>query len=104
MANCEPHLGPDGKRFQIELQSDSRIRGLPGADAGRRSLGVTSRRAARVPPGWLPCAGGRLLLAFSLARPARQDWIPRSRCMDGNILFAAGGVFLLWQMASGDAF
>jgi len=100
--------GPDSKRFQIELHKRFAypaaclvlmLVGVP--------LGVTSRRGGKS-SGWVFTIL-LVVLYYSLSligiALGRQDWIPTFLAVwSANILFAAGGLFLLWQMASGGQF
>jgi LPS export ABC transporter permease LptG/LPS export ABC transporter permease LptF len=97
--------GPDGKRFQIELQKRFAypaaclvlmLVGVP--------LGVTSRRGGKS-TAWVASLV-LVIVYYSLSligiALAKQDWISAFLAVwMANILFAAGGIFLLWQMASG---
>jgi len=98
-------LGPDGKRFQIELHKRF---AYPAACLVLMlvavPLGVTSRRGGKS-TAWVATLA-LVVVYYSLSlnwhRLARQDWISAFLAVwMANILFAAGGVFLLWQMASG---
>jgi lipopolysaccharide export LptBFGC system permease protein LptF len=97
--------GPDGKRFLIELHNRFAypaaclvlmLVGVP--------LGVTSRRGGKS-SAWVftILLVIRLLLAFSHRhRLGRQELDSVFLAVwSANLLFAAGGIFLLWQMASG---
>jgi LPS export ABC transporter permease LptG/LPS export ABC transporter permease LptF len=96
---------PDGKRFQIEMHRRFAypvaclvlmLVGVP--------LGVTSRRGGKS-FAWI----FTILLVFiyyllSLTGIAlgKQNWISAFFAVwSANLLFAAGGIFLFWQMASG---
>jgi len=98
-------LGPDGKRFQIELHKRF---AYPAACLVLMlvavPLGVTSRRGGKS-TAWVATLA-LVVVYYSLSligiALARQDWISAFLAVwMANILFAAGGVFLLWQMASG---
>jgi LPS export ABC transporter permease LptG/LPS export ABC transporter permease LptF len=97
--------GPDGKGFLLEINKRFSypaaclvlmLVGVP--------LGVTSRRGGKS-SAWV--AALALVVAYyslSLIGNAlgRQNWIPAFLAVwSANLLFAAGGIFLLWQMASG---
>ena len=97
--------GPDGKRFLIEANKRFSypaacfvlmLVGVP--------LGVTSRRGGKG-SAWvftilLVCLYYSLSL-FGIAL-GKQNWISAFAAVWlANLLFAAGGLFLLWQMASG---
>jgi LPS export ABC transporter permease LptG/LPS export ABC transporter permease LptF len=100
--------GPDGKRFQIELQKRFSypaaclvlmLVGVP--------LGVTSRRGGKSSAWVFTILLVVLYYSLSLIGIAlgRQNWIPTFLAVwSANILFAVGGIFLLWQMASGGQF
>ena len=100
--------GPDSKRFQIELHKRFAypaaclvlmLVGVP--------LGVTSRRGGKSSAWVFTILLVVLYYSLSLIGIAlgRQDWIPTFLAVwSANILFAAGGLFLLWQMASGGQF
>ena len=97
--------GPDGKRFLIELNKRFAypaaclvlmLVGVP--------LGVTSRRGGKSSAWVFTILLVILYYSLSLIGIAlsRQNWIPTFLAVwSANILFAAGGLFLLWQMASG---
>jgi LPS export ABC transporter permease LptG/LPS export ABC transporter permease LptF len=97
--------GPDGKRFLIELHKRFSypaaclvlmLVGVP--------LGVTSRRGGKSSAWVFTILLVILYYSMSLVGIAmgRQNWIPTFLAVwSANILFAAGGIFLLWQMASG---
>jgi LPS export ABC transporter permease LptG len=97
--------GPDGKRFLIELHKRFAypaaclvlmLVGVP--------LGVTSRRGGKSSAWVFTILLVILYYSMSLVGIAmgRQNWIPTFLAVwSANILFAAGGIFLLWQMASG---
>jgi LPS export ABC transporter permease LptG/LPS export ABC transporter permease LptF len=98
-------LGPDGKRFQIELQKRF---AYPAACLVMMlvavPLGVTSRRGGKS-SAWVATLA-LVVVYYSLSligiALAKQDWISAFLAVwMANILFAAGGIFLLWQMASG---
>jgi LPS export ABC transporter permease LptG/LPS export ABC transporter permease LptF len=100
--------GPDAKRFQIELHKRFAypaaclvlmLVGVP--------LGVTSRRGGKSSAWVFTILLVILYYSLSLIGIAlgRQNWIPTFLAVwSANILFAAGGLFLLWQMASGGQF
>lgn len=106
MAELRAHsIGPDGRRFLIELHKRFAypaacvvlmLVGVP--------LGVTSRRGGKS-SAWVFTIG--LVVAYyslSLIGTAlgRQEKIPAFAAVWlANFLFAGGGIFLLWQMASG---
>ena len=97
--------GPDGKRFQIEIHKRFAypaaclvlmLVGVP--------LGVTSRRGGKSSAWVATLALVVVYYTLSLIGIAlgRQDWISAFLAVwMANLLFAAGGLFLLWQMASG---
>jgi len=97
--------GPDGKRFLIEMHKRFAypaaclvlmLVGVP--------LGVTSRRGGKSSAVVATIALVIVYYSLSLIGIAlsRQNWIPAFLAVWlANILFAAGGLFLLWQMASG---
>jgi LPS export ABC transporter permease LptG len=97
--------GPDGKRFLIELHKRFAypaaclvlmLVGVP--------LGVTSRRGGKSSAVVATIALVVVYYSLSLIGIAlsRQNWIPAFLAVWlANILFATGGIFLLWQMASG---
>jgi LPS export ABC transporter permease LptG/LPS export ABC transporter permease LptF len=97
--------GPDGKRFLIELHKRFSypaaclvlmLVGVP--------LGVTSRRGGKSSAWVFTILLVVLYYSTSLVGIAmgRQNWIPTFLAVwSANILFAAFGIFLLWQMASG---
>ena len=97
--------GPDGKRFLIELHKRFSypaaclvlmLVGVP--------LGVTSRRGGKSSAWVFTILLVILYYSMSLVGIAmgRQNWIPTFLAVwSANILFAVGGLFLLWQMASG---
>jgi LPS export ABC transporter permease LptG/LPS export ABC transporter permease LptF len=100
--------GPDGKRFQIELNKRFAypaaclvlmLVGVP--------LGVTSRRGGKSSAWVFTILLVVLYYSLSLIGIAlgHQNWIPAFLAVwSANILFAVGGIFLLWQMASGGQF
>jgi LPS export ABC transporter permease LptG/LPS export ABC transporter permease LptF len=97
--------GPDGKRFLIELNKRFSypaaclvlmLVGVP--------LGVTSRRGGKSSAVVATIALVIVYYSLSLIGIAlsRQNWIPAFLAVwSANLLFAAGGIFMLWQMASG---
>ena len=97
--------GPDGKRFLIEFHKRFAypaaclvlmLVGVP--------LGVTSRRGGKSSAWVFTILLVILYYSMSLVGIAmgRQNWIPTFLAVwSANILFAVGGIFLLWQMASG---
>jgi LPS export ABC transporter permease LptG len=97
--------GTDGKRFLIELHKRFSypaaclvlmLVGVP--------LGVTSRRGGKSSAWVFTILLVILYYSLSLVGIAmgRQNWIPTFLAVwSANILFAIGGLFLLWQMASG---
>jgi LPS export ABC transporter permease LptG/LPS export ABC transporter permease LptF len=97
--------GPDGKRFLIELHKRFAypaaclvlmLVGVP--------LGVTSRRGGKSSAWVFTILLVIVYYSLSLIGIAlgRQNWIPTFLAVwSANILFAAGGMFLLWRMASG---
>jgi LPS export ABC transporter permease LptG/LPS export ABC transporter permease LptF len=97
--------GPDGKRFLIEIHKRFAypaaclvlmLVGVP--------LGVTSRRGGKSSAMVATLALVIVYYSLSLIGSAlgRQNWIPAFLAVwSANLLFAAGGLFLLWQMASG---
>jgi LPS export ABC transporter permease LptG/LPS export ABC transporter permease LptF len=101
----ERSRSPDGKRFQIEIHKRFAypaaclvlmLVGVP--------LGVTSRRGGKSSA--MVAALALVVVYYSLSlignALGRQNWIPAFFAVwSANLLFAAGGVFLLWQMASG---
>ncbi len=97
--------GPDGKRFQIELHKRF---AYPAACLVLMlvavPLGVTSRRGGKSTAWVATLALVVVYYSLSLIGIAlgKQDWISAFLAVwMANILFASGGVFLLWQMASG---
>ena len=97
--------GPDGKRFLLEIEKRFAypaaclvlmLVGVP--------LGVTSRRGGKSSAWVFALALVIVYYSLSLIGSAlgRQTWIPAFLAVwSANILFASGGIFLLWQMASG---
>ncbi len=97
--------GPDGKRFLIEAQKRFSypaaclvlmLVGVP--------LGVTSRRGGKGSAWVFTILLVCLYYSLSLIGAAlgKENWISAFVAVWlANILFAAGGLFLLWQMASG---
>jgi LPS export ABC transporter permease LptG/LPS export ABC transporter permease LptF len=97
--------GPDGKRFLIEMHKRFAypaaclvlmLVGVP--------LGVTWRRGGKSSAVVATIALVVIYYSLSLIGIAlsRQNWIPAFLAVwMANILFASGGLFLLWQMASG---
>jgi len=97
--------GPQGKRFQIEMQKRFAypaaclvlmLVGVP--------LGVTSRRGGKS-SAWVATLA-LVVVYYSLSligiALAKQNWISAFLAVwMANLLFSAGGIFLLWQMASG---
>jgi LPS export ABC transporter permease LptG/LPS export ABC transporter permease LptF len=106
MGELQEHTsGPDGKRFQIELHKRF---AYPAACLVLMlvavPLGVTSRRGGKSTAWVATLALVVVYYSLSLIGIAlgRQDWISAFFAVwMANILFAAGGIFLLWQMASG---
>jgi LPS export ABC transporter permease LptG/LPS export ABC transporter permease LptF len=109
MSELRAHIGtPDGKRFLIELHKRFAypaaclvlmLVGVP--------LGVTSRRGGKSSA--LVATIALVVLYYSLSligiALGRQNWIAAFLAVwMANLLFAAGGIFLLWQMASGGGF
>ena len=97
--------GPDGKRFLIELNKRF---AYPAACLVLMlvavPLGVTSRRGGKSSAWVFTILLVILYYSLSLIGIAlgRQNWIPAFLAVwSANILFAVGGLFLLWQMASG---
>ncbi len=98
-------LGPQGKRFQIEMQKRFAypaaclvlmLVGVP--------LGVTSRRGGKSSAWVATLALVVVYYSLSLIGIAlgKQNWISAFFAVwMANLLFTAGGIFLLWQMASG---
>ena len=98
-------IGRDGKRFQIELQKRF---AYPAACIVLMlvavPLGVTSRRGGKSTAWVATLALVVVYYSLSLIGIAlgKQNWISAFFAVwMANILFAAGGIFLLWQMASG---
>jgi LPS export ABC transporter permease LptG/LPS export ABC transporter permease LptF len=97
--------GPDAKRFLIELYNRFAypvaclvlmLVGVP--------LGVASRRGGKSSAVVATIALVVVYYSLSLIGTAlgRQNWIPAFLAVwMANLLFTAGGIFLLWQMASG---
>jgi LPS export ABC transporter permease LptG/LPS export ABC transporter permease LptF len=99
---------PEGKRFLIELHKRFAypaaclvlmLVGVP--------LGVTSRRGGKSSA--LVATIALVVVYYSLTligiALGRQNWIPAFLAVwMANLLFTAGGIFLLWQMASGGGF
>ena len=98
-------LAPDGKRFQIEMHKRFAypaaclvlmLVGVP--------LGVTSRRGGKS-FAWIftiLLVFVYYLLSSTGIALGKQNWISAFFAVwSANLLFAAGGLFLLWQMASG---
>jgi LPS export ABC transporter permease LptG/LPS export ABC transporter permease LptF len=97
--------GPDGKRFLIEVHKRFSypaacfvlmLVGVP--------LGVTSRRGGKSSAWVFTILLVCLYYSLSLFGTAlgKQNWISAFAAVWlANILFATGGLFLLWQMASG---
>ncbi len=97
--------GPDGKRFLLEINKRFAypaaclvlmLVGVP--------LGVTSRRGGKSSA--MVAALALVISYYSLSlignALGRQTWVPAFLAVwSANLLFAAGGIFLLWQMASG---
>jgi LPS export ABC transporter permease LptF len=96
---------PDGKRFQIEMHKRFAypaaclvlmLVGVP--------LGVTSRRGGKS-FAWIftiLLVFVYYLLSSTGIALGKQNWISAFFAVwSANLLFAAGGLFLLWQMASG---
>jgi LPS export ABC transporter permease LptG/LPS export ABC transporter permease LptF len=101
-AHCQ---GPDGKRFQIELEKRF---SYPAACLVLMlvavPLGVTSRRGGKSSAWVATLALVVVYYSLSLIGIAlgRQNWISAFFAVwMANLLFASGGLFLLWQMASG---
>jgi LPS export ABC transporter permease LptG/LPS export ABC transporter permease LptF len=98
-------LAPDGKRFQIEMHKRFAypaaclvlmLVGVP--------LGVTSRRGGKSFAWIFTILLVVLYYLMSMIGIAlgKQNWISAFFAVwSANLLFAAGGLFLLWQMASG---
>ena len=109
MNELRQHISsPDGKRFLIELHKRFAypaaclvlmLVGVP--------LGVTSRRGGKSSA--LVATIALVIIYYSLSligiALGRQNWIPAFLAVwMANLLFSAGGIFLLWQMASGGGF
>ena len=109
MNELRQHIAsPDGKRFLIELHKRFAypaaclvlmLVGVP--------LGVTSRRGGKSSA--LVATIALVIIYYSLSligiALGRQNWIPAFLAVwMANLLFSAGGIFLLWQMASGGGF
>ena len=97
--------GPEGKRYQIELQKRF---AYPAACLVLMlvavPLGVTSRRGGKSSAWVATLALVVIYYSLSLIGVAlgKQNWISAFLAVwMANILFAAGGLILLWQMASG---
>ena len=97
--------GPGGKRFQIEFHKRF---AYPAACFVLMlvavPLGVTSRRGGKS-SAWVATLA-LVVVYYSLSligiALARQDWISAFLAVwMANLLFASGGLFLLWQMATG---
>jgi LPS export ABC transporter permease LptG/LPS export ABC transporter permease LptF len=97
--------GPDGKKYQIELQKRF---AYPAACLVMMlvavPLGVTSRRGGKS-SAWVATLA-LVVVYYSLSligiALARQNWISAFLAVwMANLLFAAGGLLLVWQMASG---
>ena len=97
--------GPDGKKYQIEMQKRF---AYPAACLVLMlvavPLGVTSRRGGKS-SAWVATLA-LVVIYYSLSligiALAKQNWISAFLAVwMANILFATGGLFLLWQMASG---
>jgi LPS export ABC transporter permease LptG/LPS export ABC transporter permease LptF len=96
--------GPDGKRFLIELHKRF---AYPAACLVLMlvavPLGVTSRRGGKSSAWVFTILLVVLYYSLSLVGIAlgRQNWIPTFLAVwSTNILFALGGILLLWQLAS----
>ena len=109
MDELRTHISsPDGKRFLIELHKRFAypaaclvlmLVGVP--------LGVTSRRGGKSSAMVATIALVVVYYSLSLIGIAlgRQNWIPAFLAVwMANLLFTAGGILLLWQMASGGGF
>jgi LPS export ABC transporter permease LptG/LPS export ABC transporter permease LptF len=109
MGELREHIHtPDGKRFLIELHKRFAypaaclvlmLVGVP--------LGVTSRRGGKSSA--LVATIALVIVYYSLTligiALTRQNWIPAFLAVwMANLLFMSGGIFLLWQMASGGGF
>jgi LPS export ABC transporter permease LptG/LPS export ABC transporter permease LptF len=100
--------GPDGRQFLLEIHKRIAypaaclvlmLVGVP--------LGVTSRRGGKSSAWVATLVLVVLYYTLSLIGSAlgRQNWIPAFLAVwSANLLFAGGGIFLLWQMASGGSF
>ncbi len=97
--------GPESKRFQIELQKRF---AYPAACMVLMlvavPLGVTSRRGGKS-SAWVATLA-LVVVYYSLSligiAMAKQNWISAFLAVwMANLIFASGGLFLLWQMASG---
>jgi LPS export ABC transporter permease LptG/LPS export ABC transporter permease LptF len=97
--------GPDAKKYQIELQKRF---AYPAACLVLMlvavPLGVTSRRGGKS-SAWVATLA-LVVVYYSLSligvALARQNWISAFLAVwMANLLFAAGGLLLVWQMASG---
>ncbi|MGC9159554.1 MAG: LPS export ABC transporter permease LptG [Terracidiphilus sp.] len=97
--------GPDGKRFQIEMQKRFAypvaclvlmLVGVP--------LGVTSRRGGKS-FAWIftiLLVFVYYLLSSTGVALGKQSWLPAFFAVwSANLIYTAGGLFLLWQIASG---
>jgi LPS export ABC transporter permease LptG/LPS export ABC transporter permease LptF len=97
--------GPNGKQFLLEINKRFSypaaclvlmLVGVP--------LGVASRRGGKS-SAWVAALAlvvGYYSLSLIGNALGRQNWIPAFLAVwSANLLFAAGGIFLLWQMASG---
>jgi LPS export ABC transporter permease LptG/LPS export ABC transporter permease LptF len=100
--------GPDGKRFLIEMHKRF---AYPVACMVLMlvavPLGFTSRRGGKS-SAWVATLA-LVVVYYSLSligiALARQNWISAFLAVwMANLIFAAGGIFLLWQMASGGRF
>ena len=109
MDELRTHISsPDGKRFLIELHKRFAypaaclvlmLVGVP--------LGVTSRRGGKSSAMVATIALVVVYYSLSLIGIAlgRQNWISAFLAVwMANLLFTAGGIFLLWQMATGGGF
>jgi LPS export ABC transporter permease LptG/LPS export ABC transporter permease LptF len=97
--------GPDGERFLVEIH---RRFAYPAACLVLMlvgvPLGVTSRRGGKSSAWVFTLILVILYYSLSLIGSAlgHKDWVPAFLAVwSANLLFAAGGIFLLWQMASG---
>jgi LPS export ABC transporter permease LptG/LPS export ABC transporter permease LptF len=100
--------GPEGKRYQIEMHKRF---AYPAACLVLMlvavPLGVTSRRGGKSSAWVATLALVVVYYSLSLIGIAlgKQNWISAFLAVwMANLLFAAGGLFLLWQMASGGRF